>query len=123
MIRRPPRSTLFPYTTLFRSLSWERHGIKHFLQPHAFLPRGRLELRAAFPDVFNALLSAGAWDLDLRPKIRGPLRAEDGDLFYLAVRRPLIEWGLRQAVLAEPNIRVISGVHASGYEVESGTPP
>src|SRR5256885_6748813 len=24
MIRRPPRSTLFPYTTLFRSLSWDR---------------------------------------------------------------------------------------------------
>src|SRR2546430_11577010 len=24
MIRRPPRSTLFPYTTLFRSLSWPR---------------------------------------------------------------------------------------------------
>src|SRR2546430_9472515 len=22
MIRRPPRSTLFPYTTLFRSISW-----------------------------------------------------------------------------------------------------
>src|SRR5437667_7478301 len=27
MIRRPPRSTLFPYTTLFRSVSWlERQG-------------------------------------------------------------------------------------------------
>src|SRR5436309_12613424 len=25
MIRRPPRSTLFPYTTLFRSVEW-RHG-------------------------------------------------------------------------------------------------
>src|SRR3712207_7913880 len=24
MIRRPPRSTLFPYTTLFRSISWHR---------------------------------------------------------------------------------------------------
>src|SRR5438270_9497224 len=24
MIRRPPRSTLFPYTTLFRSHSWRR---------------------------------------------------------------------------------------------------
>src|SRR2546430_10211092 len=24
MIRRPPRSTLFPYTTLFRSAAWER---------------------------------------------------------------------------------------------------
>src|SRR5256885_7088800 len=23
MIRRPPRSTLFPYTTLFRSLTWD----------------------------------------------------------------------------------------------------
>src|SRR6266849_8341945 len=27
MIRRPPRSTLFPYTTLFRSPS--RHGLTH----------------------------------------------------------------------------------------------
>src|SRR2546422_1362797 len=30
MIRRPPRSTLFPYTTLFRSLSQQlRAGIHH----------------------------------------------------------------------------------------------
>src|SRR2546425_6399282 len=28
MIRRPPRSTLFPYTTLFRSVSWRRAGHK-----------------------------------------------------------------------------------------------
>src|SRR5258708_31522118 len=27
MIRRPPRSTLFPYTTLFRSIESERHGL------------------------------------------------------------------------------------------------
>src|SRR2546422_8156555 len=27
MIRRPPRSTLFPYTTLFRSLDPLQHGI------------------------------------------------------------------------------------------------
>src|SRR3989442_4876919 len=26
MIRRPPRSTLFPYTTLFRSATAHRHG-------------------------------------------------------------------------------------------------
>src|SRR2546422_3814686 len=26
MIRRPPRSTLFPYTTLFRSKSWQISG-------------------------------------------------------------------------------------------------
>src|SRR2546430_11206869 len=29
MIRRPPRSTLFPYTTLFRSLRSERQKRKH----------------------------------------------------------------------------------------------
>src|SRR2546426_6565240 len=28
MIRRPPRSTLFPYTTLFRSLRAERHRLE-----------------------------------------------------------------------------------------------
>src|SRR3712207_8730624 len=27
MIRRPPRSTLFPYTTLFRSLAAAAHGV------------------------------------------------------------------------------------------------
>src|SRR5258708_13480821 len=27
MIRRPPRSTLFPYTTLFRSLGEHGHGV------------------------------------------------------------------------------------------------
>src|SRR3989449_6696185 len=26
MIRRPPRSTLFPYTTLFRSTGWKNNG-------------------------------------------------------------------------------------------------
>src|SRR3712207_8932572 len=28
MIRRPPRSTLFPYTTLFRSRAWRVHSAR-----------------------------------------------------------------------------------------------
>src|SRR3712207_8659716 len=44
MIRRPPRSTLFPYTTLFRSLNHKsanfaanRHGYFHYcLMPHRY---------------------------------------------------------------------------------------
>src|SRR6202012_6194235 len=28
MIRRPPRSTLFPYTTLFRSMSWRDSALR-----------------------------------------------------------------------------------------------
>src|SRR5258708_28856694 len=33
MIRRPPRSTLFPYTTLFRSLEESRVAERHRLGP------------------------------------------------------------------------------------------
>src|SRR5256885_8769915 len=41
MIRRPPRSTLFPYTTLFRSgYSWG--GVTSLVMPH-------FELRRRFP--------------------------------------------------------------------------
>src|SRR5256885_11031139 len=34
MIRRPPRSTLFPYTTLFRSMV--RGAFSHFVHDHLF---------------------------------------------------------------------------------------
>src|SRR5258708_24687075 len=35
MIRRPPRSTLFPYTTLFRSLSQRAQKSRHPREPSA----------------------------------------------------------------------------------------
>src|SRR2546430_12177763 len=40
MIRRPPRSTLFPYTTLFRSTQREQHGgdAKRRSEEHSELP-------------------------------------------------------------------------------------
>src|SRR3712207_3930542 len=40
MIRRPPRSTLFPYTTLFRSRLAERPGLDVLPQPDALAVRG-----------------------------------------------------------------------------------
>src|SRR2546430_10755228 len=42
MIRRPPRSTLFPYTTLFRSVSGNRH-------PRFVTPATRFELVYSAP--------------------------------------------------------------------------
>src|SRR2546428_4971890 len=54
MIRRPPRSTLFPYTTLFRShqpalerLGGKRQIVRDHEQRHA--PRGPIEQRAGDP--------------------------------------------------------------------------
>src|SRR2546428_6289199 len=41
MIRRPPRSTLFPYTTLFRSL---QHAVEIAEEPDVFDAAGALRL-------------------------------------------------------------------------------
>ena len=100
------------------SVSWLRKGVAHFLQPHAFIPRGRQELLAGFPDVHAALIDAGGYDADLRPKCPGPVEPGDEALQYVAVRRPLIEWALRRAVATEPMITVRSGVRADGLRLE-----
>src|SRR5436190_5778497 len=48
MIRRPPQSTLFPYTTLFRSPPQERR------RPHLARPGGRADPRPARDQVHQA---------------------------------------------------------------------
>src|SRR3712207_9066056 len=42
MIRRPPRSTLFPYTTLFRSVEQPVGVVGHLEEPLRQLPLGHL---------------------------------------------------------------------------------
>lgn len=100
--------------------SWPRKGVPHFMQPHAFIPRGRLELTQHLPDVYAALISAGAHDVDARAKLPGEVRPEDVDLQFLAVRRPMIEWALRLAVSEEPNVQVEAGVRLTGLSVKGG---
>src|SRR5438874_13820482 len=51
MIRRPPRSTLFPYTTLFRSVDGRRSGAAHRVEaPGQVRLGGRLLLRRRHAD-------------------------------------------------------------------------
>ena len=95
-----------------------RKGVPHFMQPHAFIARGRLELISQFPDVSAALMAAGARDVDGRDKLPGDVLPEDEDLQFLAVRRPLIEWALRRALADEAGIEVRAGVHVTGLSVE-----
>src|SRR5262245_62691294 len=60
MIRRPPRSTLFPYTTLFRS---ERHGISDRLRlPVRRFNRGIGMFSALHFEPDGAPLSNEEWD-------------------------------------------------------------
>src|SRR2546430_12634623 len=57
MIRRPPRSTLFPYTTLFRSrLEWFRLGRASALEEGEARKRARRTSSAANGEVADALV-------------------------------------------------------------------
>src|SRR2546430_8773709 len=57
MIRRPPRSTLFPYTTLFRSLALIRPGAAEYGSKELFLKRLRKqeEITFAHPELETIL--------------------------------------------------------------------
>src|SRR3712207_7324995 len=55
MIRRPPRSTLFPYTTLFRSCSFSIDETRVF---QALLPKYPAEENAEVIDLCGTLLPA-----------------------------------------------------------------
>src|SRR5436309_11641523 len=60
MIRRPPRSTLFPYTTLFRSIrSWLRRDKGHRAEWEAFSSaiRGGSESPIPFPEIVATTLA------------------------------------------------------------------
>src|SRR3712207_7327364 len=61
MIRRPPRSTLFPYTTLFRSDLLR--GEARLLQRDPHRPHGALALRRRLDDVVGVGGAAVAEDL------------------------------------------------------------
>ena len=101
----------------------ERAGIPHYFQPHAFLPRGRRLLADWAPDILETLLDVGADPQNLALKLDGPREPEDEDLVYLWARRPIIEWALRRAAIAEPRVEVRTGVQVTGLVTnEDGVP-
>jgi glycine/D-amino acid oxidase-like deaminating enzyme len=121
--------TLLERDSIFQQTGWEaalqggREGIPHFYQPHVFWPRGVLLLKRNFPDVYQALLDAGACELHLYRKIRGDSQPGDEELVYLGARRPLIEWALVQALLKESNTQVCGGVRIVGLLGQRATLP
>src|SRR5258708_28761814 len=54
MIRRPPRSTLFPYTTLFRSL------FRLVLQSHKYIASRRIEVLRQLVFTVSHVIPAGS---------------------------------------------------------------
>jgi 2-polyprenyl-6-methoxyphenol hydroxylase-like FAD-dependent oxidoreductase len=115
--------------SVFRKCSWEeslldkREGVAHFFQPHVFWPRGRTLFKEAFPDVYQSLLEAGAFELHLHRNILGETQPADEELIYVGVRRALIDWALLQAVMRAPSIRTHGGVRIAGLLGRPGRLP
>src|SRR5207253_10566549 len=59
MLRRPPRSTLFPYTTLFRS---SLCGVR-FIEVDAVQPAGGQEARARAEAEFEVVVEPSVWSV------------------------------------------------------------
>src|SRR2546429_3179608 len=64
MIRRPPRSTLFPYTTLFRSLG-EAQKVVHLFRDSYNIPLVHVEAEKMFLDALE-----GVSDPEVKRKTR-----------------------------------------------------
>src|SRR2546430_17714152 len=81
MIRRPPRSTLFPYTTLFRSSTYGSRRV------HAELTLGQ-GVRVGVEAVAVLMRRAGIQGISGRPRWRrGPHGPASGDLVARQLHR------------------------------------
>src|SRR5256886_10779493 len=95
MIRRPPRSTLFPYTTLFRSLHTLGVGDLRIVAPPALMPE-RDEFAGC---TRHTQLATGLKDADVVMMLRiQKERMGQGDLPQGAAYFPA--WGLTREPLA-----------------------
>src|SRR5215813_5314091 len=98
MIRRPPRSTLFPYTTLFRS----QPGRTHPPPPRAFAASGK---RQTEMNIWPATLTLGYF-----PRLRAAMphvsaTGSGGRNHRLRVHRPRHARGWRQWFCAQRELR------------------
>jgi 2-polyprenyl-6-methoxyphenol hydroxylase-like FAD-dependent oxidoreductase len=118
---------------------WSRDGVTQFRMAHFLQPAGRMVLERELPDVFAALVSAGAMRLDvlglMPPNLAdgGPRPGDERFVTYTA-RRPVFEQVLGAAAEGEPGMQVRRGVtvkeltmqasdgtpHVSGVRLQSG---
>ncbi len=109
--------------------TWARDGVGQFRLAHFLAPAGRLVLEERLPDVFAALVSAGATRMDLLgmmpPNLAaGGARAGDERFVTYTARRPVIEQVLGKVAEDELGLDVRRGtaVKELTMQVGNGTP-
>lgn len=99
---------------------WDRPAVGQFRQPHNFLGLGRVILRDELPDVYAALLDAGAGEIHQDAFLGdAPREAGDEDLATITCRRPVIDAVLRSAVTQQRGVDFARNA-ARGLVVERG---
>src|SRR5256886_6324892 len=110
MIRRPPRSTLFPYTTLFRSLrvGEAHHGGPHRLGEGAAVHERRVvERREPFEVVVDRVIDAAA-------VLAAVAQVERGDTGVLQERRVIRARAQRPDAEIGAAARLLPDLEAAG---------
>jgi len=109
--------------------SWSRDGVRQFRMAHFLQPAGRVVLEEELPDVFAALVSAGALRLDMLgmapPNLtEGGPRAGDQRFVTYTARRSTFERVLGKAAEGEPGVEVRRGSVVEGLTTAlgNGTP-
>src|SRR2546422_7546094 len=102
MIRRPPRSTLFPYTTLFRSLLWASAKMPGLLVPE--------QQGSIINEVLRKQQADGGWSLS---SLVGTWKRADGTPLEVksdGYATGLITLALQQAGLPRENVHLKQGL-------------
>ena len=102
---------------------WPREGVIQFRQAHYLLPAGRALLEQVLPDVFAALVSAGAARVDalrqLPAALADRMRPPGDERFVtFTARRPVFEQVLGKAALGEPGLEVRRGAAVKELTIE-----
>ncbi|MEY2470610.1 MAG: hypothetical protein QOF21_3308 [Actinomycetota bacterium] len=90
-----------------------RQGAPQVHQTHGFLARLMVTLRDRFPDVLEKLHAAGGLDMPGVANFDDDPQPGDEDLTVLIIRRTTLEWVLRMAVVAEPNVTAVTNAHVA----------
>jgi 2-polyprenyl-6-methoxyphenol hydroxylase-like FAD-dependent oxidoreductase len=104
---------------------WSRDGVTQFKMAHFLQPAGRMVLERELPDVFAALVSAGAMRLDvlglMPPNLAdGGSRAGDERFVTYTARRPVFEQVLGAAAEEDPGVEVRRGVAVKELSMQLG---
>ena len=116
------RDTLPPTADAEEAFEAERRGAPQVHQTHGFLARLQVLMRERFPDVLADLVAAGGIKMPTTNNL-GPKQPGDEDLEVIIVRRTTLEWVLRKAVVAEPNVDIRTGAIVAGVVADITTSP